>query len=523
MLRFLGLIKNTRLYAIALVLLVLIGIVGYAKNTNQSNSTTDFIYLDASVDSISVSVLASTQPTLESRLQSSTANTESSAQFDDFNLDSHNANATKQSDKQSANKGNNGIESNNPINLQSFVGGDISALFQNRSKEVESQSKLKNALASIQTKAPSQDFISFAKSNKPKQGSIDYKQRTSNQENTESSPTNQNSLNFIESDTNDDVNQSTSNDFTTIDSSLDSQTTYDNTSSMQSSTTNKNLPTLQLPLDFNLNAWIPRLLQIIATTNTEALTTRSGICGTCMLHTYQIIAEFMQFHNAPPLSGGYFFDAIPNTNPFHSFQQRNALLFDTLNDIIDYYGRTNLTQHTEIFNNTVEVAFASSISMLPQYNWNLVGSASTTPEINALLSNIFNQARPGSMYLTVLMRYIPESHTIRGHAVVTIRAATGFIVIPTNIAGISLSGLRSYTQLATTPQELQSRYTMRLSGSQLGLVGLAFFEVSDNFNLPFASALSFRDCSGFGDDRRGNLALPRASMLNQCTSGRCIK
>ena len=286
---------------------------------------------------------------------------------------------------------------------------------------------------------------------------------------------------------------------------------------------NLNKPTLQLPIDFNLSAWVARLLQIIGTTNDEALATRTGICGTCMLHSYQIIAEFMHYHNSPPLGGGYFFDAVPNTNPFTSFQNRNPLLYDTLSDIVDYYGRTNLIGHTEIFTNTVEVAFASSISMLPQYEWNLIASASTTREINALLSNIFNVAQPGAMYFTVLMRYVPETRDIRGHAVVTIRAATGFIAIPTNIRGISLNSLRAYTRLATTPQELQDRFTMRLTGSPLSLVALAFIEVREPFNLPFASALSFQDCGGFGEDRRGNAALPRASTLNQCSSGRCIK
>lgn len=286
---------------------------------------------------------------------------------------------------------------------------------------------------------------------------------------------------------------------------------------------NLNKPTLQLPIDFNLSAWVARMLQIIGTTNDEALATRTGICGTCMLHSYQIIAEFMHYHNSPPLGGGYFFDAVPNTNPFTSFQNRNPLLYDTLSDIVDYYGRTNLIGHTETFTNTVEVAFASSISMLPQYEWNLIGSASTTREINALLSNIFNVAQPGAMYFTVLMRYVPETRDFRGHAVVTIRASTGFIVIPTNIRGISLNSLRAYTRLATTPQELQDRFTMRLTGSPLNLVGLAFIEVREPFNLPFASALSFQDCGGFGEDRRGNAALPRASTLNQCSSGRCIK
>lgn len=286
---------------------------------------------------------------------------------------------------------------------------------------------------------------------------------------------------------------------------------------------NLNKPILQLPIDFNLSAWVARMLQIIGTTNDEALATRTGICGTCMLHSYQIIAEFMHYHNSPPLGGGYFFDAVPNTNPFTSFQNRNPLLYDTLSDIVDYYGRTNLIGHTETFTNTVEVAFASSISMLPQYEWNLIGSASTTREINALLSNIFNVSQPGAMYFTVLMRYVPETRDFRGHAVVTIRASTGFIVIPTNIRGISLNSLRAYTQLATTPQELQERFTMRLTGSPLNLVGLAFIEVREPFNLPFASALSFQDCGGFGEDRRGNAALPRASTLNQCSSGRCIK
>lgn len=279
-------------------------------------------------------------------------------------------------------------------------------------------------------------------------------------------------------------------------------------------------PLMQLPPDFNLGAWEQRLLQIINTTRRDSASHSQGICGVCMLQAYQIVAEFMRYHNSPPTSGGYFFDTAPNTNPFTSFQQRHSILHDTLADIEDYYAIPT-TAASSVFLNSMNTAIASSISMLPQYDWSLFGVSANTQGITDLIDRLFRDSRRGDMYLAFLLLFLPERETIMGHTVVILRTNEGIVMIPTNIRALSLEALRRYMQVATNNAELRARLTARARGRTSILAGLGLIEVREAPNLPFASALSFSDCVGEGDDRRGNNALPSAATLNQCASGRC--
>lgn len=228
----------------------------------------------------------------------------------------------------------------------------------------------------------------------------------------------------------------------------------------------------------------------------------------------------MQYHNSPPTSGGYFFDTAPNTDPFVSFRQRHSILHDTLADIEEYYEITTRAA-SSVFINSMNTAMASSISMLPQYNWHLTGASADTQGITDLMQRAFDESSTGSLYLVFLLRFLPEREVLQGHAVVLVRAGRGFIMIPTNISNITLSALTRYATIATNPAELRARLEARARGRTSILAGLGLLEVSEAPNLPFASALSFSDCTGEGEDRRGNNALPSAAALNQCTSGRC--
>lgn len=279
-------------------------------------------------------------------------------------------------------------------------------------------------------------------------------------------------------------------------------------------------PLMQLPRDFDLSAWEQRLLQIINTTSRDSATQSQGICGVCMLQSYQIIAEFMRYHNSPPTSGGYFFDTAPNTNPFVSFRQRHSILHDTLADIEDYYAIT-AGATSSAFLSSMNTAMASSISMLPQYDWSLFGASANTQGITDLIDRLFRDSRTGDIYLAFLLLFLPERETITGHTVVIVRTSEGIVMIPTNIRALSLDALRRYMQVATNNAELRARLTARARGRTSILAGLGLIEVREAPNLPFASALSFSDCVGEGDYRRGNNALPSAATLNQCASGRC--
>ena len=279
-------------------------------------------------------------------------------------------------------------------------------------------------------------------------------------------------------------------------------------------------PLLQLPRDFDLSAWEQRLLQIINTTSRESDATIQGICGVCLLQAYQIIAEFMQYHNSPPTSGGYFFDTAPNTDPFVSFRARHSILHDTLADIEEYY-TISTRAAASVFINSMNTAMASSISMLPQHDWILFGASADSQGVENLMQRAFNESSTGSLYLAFILRFLPEREVLQGHAVVLVRSSRGFIMIPTNISNITLSALTRYATVATNTAELRTRLEARARGRTSILAALGLLEVREAPNLPFASALSFSDCTGEGDSRRGNNALPTAAMLNQCASGRC--
>ncbi|MBE8310287.1 DUF1561 family protein, partial [Leptospira borgpetersenii] len=103
-------------------------------------------------------------------------------------------------------------------------------------------------------------------------------------------------------------------------------------------------------------------------------TQHSGICGVCLLQTFQMLAELQEYHSQRPLSaGGYFFDTAPNTDPFISFRQRYPLLDNTLTDAINIFGPS--------YNTTWLLTLAYAITMLPQYEWTLSNTFNTRPEI----------------------------------------------------------------------------------------------------------------------------------------------
>lgn len=72
-----------------------------------------------------------------------------------------------------------------------------------------------------------------------------------------------------------------------------------------------------------------------------------------------------------------------------------------------------------------------------------------------------------------------------------------------------------------TPADMIERLT-RFGGRYLELVGLGVLEVSRAHRNPFETIVSLHNCSGEGEDRRGNALLPLPELLNECISGRCV-
>ena len=284
-------------------------------------------------------------------------------------------------------------------------------------------------------------------------------------------------------------------------------------------TTNNKTPNIILSapfnIEFDLEVWLPRLVQIVNSTDGSGFAV--AVCGTCLLQAYQMAAEILHYGNNPPTQGGYFFDTAPHTNPFINFRQRNSILYDTLNDIIEYYviPADNLEER---FANSAFVTYASAISLLPQYHWQYLGIGATQDEINRILEQVF-EGSVGSLYITSMTHRNAEGEDSH-HNVLLVRTSGGVRVLQTNVTDAPDYYLRHLARENATIQSLlENLIEVGQEDSELIMIGIS--QVNGRQAIPFASVLSFSDCSGDGDSRRGNAQIPRASALNQCASGRC--
>lgn len=279
------------------------------------------------------------------------------------------------------------------------------------------------------------------------------------------------------------------------------------------------LPLLkQFPPNFRMTPqWEQRLFNIIRTHDGSGESI--GVCGVCLLQSFQIIAELLENPYHPRTSGGYFFDAIPNTNPFDTFIAHNSILYATFRDISRYYTRP-LVVSQDIFLQTMDRVFAGTISMLPQYNWQRAGTATREEQMEPLLQHIFN-APAGTIFIVSLVRLIPGQARSDGHALVAIRTQDGVIVIPTNARAMSLENFRIRTAPVHNTSDLRMRLSQR-GATFTRIVGLDLIEMRQAYNNPFEQIISVANCTGEGDDRRGSGRFPTAVLINQCGSGaRC--
>ena len=271
-----------------------------------------------------------------------------------------------------------------------------------------------------------------------------------------------------------------------------------------------------LPPTFELTeAWMRRFYQISTSTvlgSRDAI----GLCGICLLHTYQILAELQEYALTGPLqSGGYFFDTQPEQSPFISFQNRYPELARRLLDVMNFYdlpmqaGETNVTRYRRIHQ-------AIAVSMLPQYNWNFSDTATNEDEVRSLISNAL-RAPVGTLWMFNVVRINPNG-TQSGHAEPLLRTRDGLVAIRTNNNVLDFNAYASLLAPMTTPEQFIDRITINRTRT-IGLFTL--YEVTNYYENPFEVSISQNNCAGEGEDRRGNLFFPRSGLINQCASGRC--
>lgn len=272
-----------------------------------------------------------------------------------------------------------------------------------------------------------------------------------------------------------------------------------------------------LPPNFRFSSeWRERVLAIITTTDRSM--SAAGICGVCLLQSFQIVAEILENPSSPRRSGGYFFDTRYGANPFVSFRFRHSLLYESLHDILGWfrlYVRREFVTPELISLSSNNTAVASAISLLPQYDWNIPILGLNSRQ-NERVADYVLRAPGGSVFILLMDLITPRGE--RGsHAMVAIRTNDGTRIIPTNIL-MNQEEFATYTIPVYTRQDLLAR----LSDGGYVIERLAALQASAYHTLPFASVISVGDCSGGGASRRGSGRIPRVEMVNQCVSGRCL-
>ncbi|MFQ4002068.1 DUF1561 domain-containing protein [Leptospira interrogans] len=263
-----------------------------------------------------------------------------------------------------------------------------------------------------------------------------------------------------------------------------------------------------LPSDFQLTEeWIQRLYDIAISTVTNPQV--SGICGVCLLQTFQILAELQEYHSREPLqSGGYFFDTAPNRDPFISFRQRYPELDSLLSHIPRVYNSDSTTLRL--------LTLVSAMNMMPLYDWTPSREFTTRSEILSHITSLIDSPA-GSIWLALMRRQRPDG-TIAGHSVPILRTSEGLVVIPTRVpSSISLELYREY--LTPTMDPIQAINNLEQPDRTLTyFVTIQLGEFYDNFT---DLVISNRNCTGEGEGRRGTGEYPASATVNQCSESRC--
>ncbi|AGF74296.1 hypothetical protein BAnh1_04150 [Bartonella australis AUST/NH1] len=269
-----------------------------------------------------------------------------------------------------------------------------------------------------------------------------------------------------------------------------------------------------LPSDFQLNEEWKRRLHAIAITRTRA-GAMAGICGTCLLQTFQMIAELQEtYPGLPRTSGGYFFDTAPNTDPIRSLKQRYPFLYRAIELATILHGVSlNTAEGDDVI--SVRAAHAAAQVALPNFDWVQSPIATDQSAIHASIRELFN-APVGTMWVGLIVFTLPNGSPLR-HAVPILRSLNGIKVIPTNVSA-SFLGFSYQLVEATTADLVLNQLSYPTS---LTVTAFATLRLAEITTQPLSVTISQNNCTGEGEERRGSRQLPRSALVNQCESGRC--
>lgn len=272
-----------------------------------------------------------------------------------------------------------------------------------------------------------------------------------------------------------------------------------------------------LPPSFRLNEeWIKRFYQIGATS--DGRVERIGVCGVCLLQSFQIIAELESFHSTHALSsGGYFFDTAPHTSPFTSFRARYPALAARLGELV--VTRPALEDRESYHLSIMRNFEAMAQTMLPGFVWR-ASTLNEAPEAREQMLQTMLNAPLGSLW--IVSTYTRDAGGNRyGHALPALRMEDGLMFIPTNLPNMTFTQYVSYIRQNSIARNVQEAIRVLTPRGRV-LEAVAHLQITQPDPNPLNISISNSNCTGEGDNRHGSAAVPLSSSINQCSSGRCV-
>ena len=272
----------------------------------------------------------------------------------------------------------------------------------------------------------------------------------------------------------------------------------------------------QLPPDFQLtDAWITRLFTI-ATAAVSQATPSVGLCGVCLLHTHEMLAELMRYGYGNPPTSGHFFDVVQHTDPFVTFIQRFPDLASRLEGatrFVDY----PLARGEDRWSRRRRLIYAMNQAFSPQNVWSVTPVARNEADMRSLYDTIMSSP-VGSLWTISMVYTRPERGNLVGHSQPMIRTQQGLVMIPTNVPTYNLRYFRAMLAPVTTSDQFLTR--LNDEGTRDVIMTFAF-RVSQTYEGSYDRFISVSNCTGEGEGSRGSATFPRIDVINQCLSGRC--
>ncbi|MCI5786641.1 DUF1561 family protein [Helicobacter trogontum] len=242
-----------------------------------------------------------------------------------------------------------------------------------------------------------------------------------------------------------------------------------------------------------------------------------GICGVCLLQSYQMIAEMQEYpFGSPPSNRGYFFDIAFHQNPFNSFSSRFPLLAQRLQDSMRFFDLPYLQGENRLSRYRRSL-YAMSLAMLPQYQWYIVNFTDERDSMRNMIHSLFSYQH-GALFMYVVVRSDASGTRRTAHAEPILRTENGLVIIPTNAPNHTREQFEALLQPINSVDEVLYRLT--LDGARQ-IYSLGIYQISGIYENPFNTMITQSNCSGDGEHRRGDRGIFSSTLINQCASGRC--